>query len=166
MGTPLLPDNAPMKPPEDLDGYDKNILRQLSANGRMSWRDLCDTISLSLTPTLRRVRRLESTGYITGYAATLDEQRLLGAVSSYASIGLDRQSEEALVAFETQVKGIKEIVAWSQVTGNVDYMLEIRAKDLTHYQTIIARISQIPHVAHVHSNFVLKTVEKAIADIL
>ena len=58
--------------PNDLDKYDMSILRALARDGRMSWRRLADEIGLSLTPTLRRVQRLEKDGYIQGYSANLD----------------------------------------------------------------------------------------------
>ena len=60
----------------DLDRLDIQILRELAADGRLSWRDLAERIGLSLTPTTRRVRRLEEEGYIRGYVAQLDEARL------------------------------------------------------------------------------------------
>jgi Lrp/AsnC family leucine-responsive transcriptional regulator len=57
-----------------LDKIDAKIMQILSQDGRISWRDLAERIGLSLTPTLRRIRRLESEGYITGYSAQFDEQ--------------------------------------------------------------------------------------------
>jgi DNA-binding Lrp family transcriptional regulator len=71
---------------EHLDSYDLKILHLLAAEGRMTWRELADAIGLSLTPTLRRVRRLESAGYIQGYSAVLDERRLSGALGAFVSV--------------------------------------------------------------------------------
>ncbi len=82
-----------------LDSYDRRILDALARDGRMSWRDLAEEIGLSLTPTLRRVRILESEGYIQGYAARLDERRLKGAMSVFVSVTLERQSEDFLAVF-------------------------------------------------------------------
>ena len=61
---------------QKLDKVDAKIMQVLSKDGRISWRDLADQIGLSLTPTLRRIRRLESEGVITGYSAQFDEQKL------------------------------------------------------------------------------------------
>ena len=61
---------------DKLDKVDSKIMQILSRDGRISWRDLAEQIGLSLTPTLRRIRRLESGGYITGYTAQFDEQKL------------------------------------------------------------------------------------------
>ena len=54
---------------QKLDKVDAKIMQILSKDGRISWRDLAEQIGLSLTPTLRRIRRLETDGYITGSKA-------------------------------------------------------------------------------------------------
>lgn len=76
----------------ELDRIDLKILRALADDGRLSWRDLAQKVGLSLTPTLRRVRRLEEEHYIQGYFARLDEERLSGAMSVFVSVSLDRKS--------------------------------------------------------------------------
>jgi len=144
-----------------LDSYDRKILRLLAGQGRMSWKDLSDAIGSSLTPTLRRVRRLESTGFIQGYAALIDERRLIGGLSAFASISLERQSEEALAMFEDYVRHVQEVTSCSQVTGNSDYILRIVVRDLDHYQATLARVTQIPGVSRIQSSFVLKAVVQA-----
>jgi DNA-binding Lrp family transcriptional regulator len=81
------------------DSFDQKILRILAARGRISWRDLAQAIGLSLTPTLRRVRRLENAGYILGYAAMLNERRLAGTIEALVSIALNKQSEAEIASF-------------------------------------------------------------------
>ena len=70
----------------ELDSYDRKILAALIRDGRISWRDLADEIGLSLTPTLRRVRRLEEKGIIGGYTAQLNERQLLGSMTVFVSV--------------------------------------------------------------------------------
>ena len=78
-----------------LDRIDLRILNALSADGRLSWRDLAQKIGLSLTPTLRRVKRLEEERYIQGYHAQLVGTRLAGSVSVFVSGRLGKQSTGA-----------------------------------------------------------------------
>ena len=144
--------------PADLDACDLKILNALVGDGRMSWRDLSDRIGLSLTPTLRRVRRLEAAGYIEGYTATLDEQRLNGSLSVFISVTLEKQAEDTLAMFEAQVAAIEEVTSCFQITGNFDYMMRVVVRDLDHYQRLLAKVTRIPHVAHVNSSFALKSV--------
>lgn len=141
-----------------LDAFDTRILQILTANGRVSWRDLADEIGLSLTPTLRRVRRLESEGYILGYTARLNERRLSGAIEAMISITLDRQSDEALTIFEKNIQEVEEVTDCYQMTGDYDYLVRVVVNDLEHYQVLIATLSRIPMLSRINSSFVLKTV--------
>lgn len=143
-----------------LDRTDVRILQTLSADGRISWRDLAERVGLSLTPTLRRIRRLESEGYIEGYAATLSEEKIAGRVSVFVSVTLDRQVEAAAGAFEAAVVKIPQVAACFMMAGQSDYLLRVVARDLDHYHAVLGELTRIPHVAHVQSSFALKTVAR------
>ncbi|WP_232455520.1 Lrp/AsnC family transcriptional regulator [Sphingomonas sp. KC8] len=149
---------AGARPLTDLDNYDVKILRALVRNGRISWRDLADRIGLSLTPTLRRVRKLETQGFIEGYTATLDERRLAGTLSAFISVRLERQSEDALSVFEERVTRLTEVTSCFQTTGNADYLIRVVVHDLEHYQKLLSELTRIPNVAHITSSFALKSV--------
>jgi len=144
---------------KDLDRIDLRILAALGDEGRISWRDLSDKVGLSLTPTLRRVRRLEQEGYITGYGAELDEARFLGAISIFVSVTLDRQAKDALTAFEAEIVKIPQIVSCFMMTGGADYLLRVVVRDLDEYQTLLTdTLTPIPGVAHIQSSFALKKI--------
>jgi Lrp/AsnC family leucine-responsive transcriptional regulator len=123
----------------------------------MSWRDLADEIGLSLTPTLRRVRKLEQSGMIRGYAAQLDEQRLLGGMTVFVSVTLERQVEDVLAGFEEKTAALPEIMGGFLMTGGADYLLHAIVRDLDHYQTLLSALTRTPGVAHIQSSFALKT---------
>ncbi|AXQ28487.1 Lrp/AsnC family transcriptional regulator [Solimonas sp. K1W22B-7] len=150
----------------ELDKYDMNILRALARDGRMSWRNLADDIGLSLTPTLRRVRRLESEGYIEGYSAHLDEKRLVGAMSAFVSVTLERQVEEVLARFESRVADLPEVMSCFLMSGGADYTLRVVVRDLDHYQQLLSKLTRIQGVAHIQSSFALKSVIRRRAPIL
>jgi Lrp/AsnC family leucine-responsive transcriptional regulator len=141
-----------------LDSQDVKILRMLSQDGRISWRDLADKIGLSLTPTLRRVRRLEKEGYIKGYTATLDESRILGSISVFVSVTMERQCENVLAEFETRIARIPEVLSCFQMTGAADYLVRITARSIESFQLLLAELMRIPGVAHVQSSFAIKPV--------
>jgi Lrp/AsnC family leucine-responsive transcriptional regulator len=151
---------------EKLDSFDTRILRILTADGRKTWRDLSDEIGLSLTPTLRRVRLLESKGYILGYTTRLDERRLGGGIEALISITLEKQSEEALTGFERLIEKVLEVTDCFQMTGDYDYLLRVVVKDLDHYQSMLTTLSRIPMLARINSSFVLKTVLRRATPVL
>jgi hypothetical protein len=95
----------------DIDRTDLKILRALADDGRLSWRDLAQKIGLSLTPTLRRVRRLEEERYIQGYFAQLDEERLSGAMSVFVSVTLEKQTGDYLARFEESIVQAPQVMS-------------------------------------------------------
>lgn len=140
-----------------LDKINTNILRILAADGRISWRELADKVGLSLTPTLRRVKQLEEDGYIKGYAAQLNEHKLLGSMVALISITLDRQVDAVLHDFEEQVSKLPEIVSGHLMSGEADYLLKAHVHDLDHYRDFLSELTKVPGIAHIQSSFVLNT---------
>jgi DNA-binding Lrp family transcriptional regulator len=143
----------------DIDRIDRKILRQLAQDGRIAWSDLADLVGLSLTPTLRRVRRLEDAGYIQGYVAKLDEARLAGRMSVLVAVTLTSQSEETLARFEEAIVAAPEVMSCFLMTGDADYSLRVVVPDLeTYHQFLTRTLTRIPGVAHIKSGFALRTV--------
>ncbi len=141
-----------------LDKYDTKILSKLTENGRITWRDLAEEIGLSLTPTIRRVKNLEELGYITGYFARLDESIILGEMSVFISVTLERQIRAALDDFEKQVVALPEVMSAFLMSGGSDYLIRCVVRDLAHYRKLLDEITKIPRVAHIQSSFALQTI--------
>jgi DNA-binding Lrp family transcriptional regulator len=143
----------------DIDRIDRKILRRLAQDGRIAWSELADLVGLSLTPTLRRVRRLEEAGYIQGYVAKLDEARLAGRMSVLVAVTLTSQSEETLARFEEAIAAAPEVMSCFLMTGDADYSLRVVVPDLeTYHQFLTRTLTRIPGVAHIKSGFALRTV--------
>ncbi len=141
------------------DKTDLKILKELAHDGRMAWSALGDKVGLSLTPTLRRVRRLEENGLIQGYVAKLDEGRLVGRMSVFVSVTLASQSEEIIARFEEQIALAPEVMSCFLMTGDADYNLRVVVPDLDAYHHFLTRtLTRIAGVAHIKSSFALKTV--------
>lgn len=145
-----------MLPKMEMDSYDRKILNLLGKDGRMTWRDLSEAIGLSLTPTVRRVRMLEEAGYIAGYHARLDEQRLFGSMIVFIQITLERQVRTVLDSFEKRVASLPEVTAGYLMSGAADYLLRAVVRDLDHYRQLLDRLTEAEGVAHIQSSFSLK----------
>lgn len=144
-----------LTPAPQLDGYDRKILKILSIDGRITWSDLAEEIGLSLTPTIRRVRQLEESGYINGYFARLDEKRLAGGMIVFISVTLEKQVREALDAFEAGVVDMPEVMSGFLMSGGSDYLLRSVVRDLDHYRDLLDQLTRLPGVAHIQSSFAL-----------
>ncbi len=144
----------------EIDRYDRQILRLLQEDGRMSNQDLADRIGLSPSPCLRRVRALEEAGILAGYRALVDARALGLSLMALIHISMDKHTPERFDRFETAVREIPEILECLLITGqSADYQLKAVVKDMDAYQELLLnRITRIPGVTGVHSSFVLRRV--------
>ena len=143
----------------ELDRTDSKILQLLATDGRISWRELATAVGLSLTPTLRRVRRLQEEDFISGFSARFNEERLGVGITMFVSVTLERQTEETLKAFERRIADVPEVMSCHLMTGQGDYLLRVVASDLASYQRFMLEIlTRIPGVAHIQSSLAIKPV--------
>ncbi|MDR1367331.1 MAG: Lrp/AsnC family transcriptional regulator [Candidatus Accumulibacter sp.] len=143
-----------------IDGYDRNILKQLQRDGRISNQDLADRIGLSPSPCLRRVRALEESGVIMGYHASLDAQKLGYSLVALVHVAMDKHTPERFENFDDAIRKIPEVLECLLITGQAaDYQVKVLAQDMESYQELLLnRINRIPGVTGVHSSFVLRKV--------
>ncbi len=142
------------------DAYDRQILRALQEDGRISNQDLAERIGLSPSPCLRRVRALEEAGVITGYRALLDAKALGLSLMALVHISMDQHTPERFRHFDAQVAQIEEVIECLLITGqSADYQLKVLVRDMDAYQDLLLnRITRIKGVTGVHSSFVLRRV--------
>ncbi|ARU32843.1 AsnC family transcriptional regulator [Sulfuriferula sp. AH1] len=152
----------------EIDRYDRQILRLLQQEGRLSNQELADRIGLSPSPCLRRVRALEESGFITGYRALVDAKALGLSLMALIHISMDQHTPERFDRFETAIGEIPEVLECLLITGqDADYQLKVVVKDMDAYQELLLnRINRIPGVTGVHSSFVLRrVVDKTALDV-
>jgi len=143
-----------------LDRYDREILRLLQQEGRLSNQELAERIGLSASPCLRRVRALEEAGYISGYRAMLDAGKLGLSLTALLHISMDRHTPERFENFEQQIQALPEVMECLLITGqDADYQLKVVVRDMEAYQELLLnRITRIEGVSGVHSSFVMRKV--------
>lgn len=109
---------------QDLDAYDRKILKLLQTNGRISNQDLADKVGLSPSPCLRRVKALEERGIIQSYHAVLDAKQLDLGLTALIQISMDKHTPERFASFEREIKAIPEVLECLLITGqSADYQL-------------------------------------------
>lgn len=145
---------------DELDNYDRKILRLLQTDASISMSDLGEKVGLSHTPCWRRVKRLEELGYIRGNIMLLDAVKLNLGVAVHAYITIKSHDEQSLVAFESSVQPIPEIVECYSITGDKDYLLKVVVASVDHYEKLLKSILvHLPNVASVNSVFALKQIK-------
>jgi Lrp/AsnC family transcriptional regulator, leucine-responsive regulatory protein len=143
----------------ELDRYDRLILASLQENGRISNQELADSISLSPSPCLRRVRALEESGLIDGYVALLNARKLGLTLMAFIQISMDKHTADRFDVFETTISNYPEVLECHLITGqSADYLLKVIVKDMDAYQQfLLLKLTRIEGVSGVHSSFVLKS---------
>jgi Lrp/AsnC family leucine-responsive transcriptional regulator len=143
-----------------MDAKDRQIVRALQKDGRLTNQDLADRVALSPSPCLRRVRLLEERGIITGYAARVDAKAYGLAVTAYIRVALQRHEKDSVRTFEARVAEIDEILECYLMTGDADYLLKVMVADLDAYEVFVRnRLHAIPGIASINTSLVYGVVK-------
>ncbi len=145
-----------------MDIKDRQIIRELQLDGRLTNQELAERVNLSPSPCLRRLRNLEQSGAIQGYTALVDQKAYGLPVTVLIRIRLERHSEETIRVFEGKVAHIDEILDCYLMTGDVDYLLRVIVESLEAYEDFIRRkIHTIPGVASIETSFAYGIVKQS-----
>jgi Lrp/AsnC family leucine-responsive transcriptional regulator len=124
----------------DLDKTDRRILAQLQLDGRISTVDLAERIGLSPTSTSERLRRLQREGYVTGFRAMLDPQRVGLGLLVFVEVSLDKTTPDVFERFAAAVRRAPEVLECHMVAGGFDYLVKTRVADMTAYRRFLGEI--------------------------
>ena len=161
----------------ELDKTDRKILAILQSDGRLSNQDIADRVSLSPSPCLRRIKRLEEAGVIRQYVALLDPAQIGLGLLAYVNVRLEKHSERSSNAagarrptssphtdFAASVGTWPEVVACYAMTGEMDYLLRVHVEDMDHFSRFMMQtLLSHPAVADVKSSFALQRIKDTTA---
>ena len=143
---------------------DLKILQVLQAEGRIANVELAERVGLSPSPCLRRLKQLEASGLIRGYAALLDRKRLGFGVEAFVQVSLERHQDRFDKAFRKAVLSHPEIVGCYVMTGEMDYLLHVMARDLEAYgRFTLDVLLKMPGVKDSKSSLALEVVKDSTA---
>ena len=144
-----------------LDKYDRAILEALQEDGRISNVQLAAKVNLSESACLRRVRTLEDEGYIDRYVTLVNQSRVGLGGNVLVHIGLHREEQSELAAFEAAVRNIPEVMECYLMTGEFDYLLRVVVADMADFERLHKEaLTRLPGVARVNSSVAIRTVQK------
>ena len=139
-----------------LDDIDRRILAALQRDGRLSMVDLAAQVGLSATPCLRRVKRLEQAGVITGYAAIIDAAATGRSLHAFVQVNLENHAEETVKGFQHAIMARPEVVACYPISGEFDYLLQVMVPDLEAYSEFALKaLLRMPGVKDTRSSFAM-----------
>jgi Lrp/AsnC family transcriptional regulator, leucine-responsive regulatory protein len=139
-----------------LDSIDLRILRVLQADSLISNQHLADEIGLSPPACLKRVRRLRDAGVIERTVSLLSAEALGYPLLTIVRVKLERPTEEHMATFEAHVAGLPNVMQCLTVSGDIDYVLMVRSRDVAHYQDFARRmLANAPGIRAYTSEIVL-----------
>jgi Lrp/AsnC family leucine-responsive transcriptional regulator len=142
----------------NIDPFDRRILHELQADGRISNVDLASRVGLSPSATLRRVQELERRGVIRGYRAVLDPAAMGLGFVAYVGVGLSRHTREEQHAFESAMAKAPQVRECHNITGTIEYLLRIEAADLPAYKHFHTEVlGALPQVSTITSYIVMES---------
>ncbi len=144
----------------ELDKIDTRILEELESDGRLSIVDLATRVNLTNTPCSERVKRLERSGYITGYRAVLNKDQLGFSHLTVVQVSLAATGDTSLDDFSRAVRNIIEVESCMMIAGSFDYLLTVRTRDIAHFRDILGeKINKLPGVHQTNSFAVMEVVK-------
>lgn len=145
---------------DDLDLFDRRIIEVLSEDGRIPVTELSRKIGLSKTPCQARLKRLVDEGYIIGFRAAIDPEKLGLDHIAFTTVKLSDTREDALNAFNVAVRKIREVEECHMIASSFDYLLKVRTPDIRRYREVLGeKISSLPNVASTSTFVVMESVK-------
>lgn len=145
----------------ELDSIDRKILLALQDDATLSMQELADRVGLSANPVWRRIKRLEEAQIITRRVAVVDPAKLGLILTTFVTVRTSQHEAKWLDIFAKAVRRIPEIVECHRMSGDIDYLLKIIVRDMTHYDKVYKDlISAVPGLIDVSSTFSMERLKE------
>jgi DNA-binding Lrp family transcriptional regulator len=144
-----------------IDTFDRKMLALLQTDARLTNGELSERIHLSPSQCSRRRQRLEEEGYIRGYSASLDRERLGFPLVNFISVTLATHNRDNARRFADLIRRLPEVQEAHALTGEMDYVLKVVTPDLKSLSEFVSGVL-LPHdsVQHVKTAIVLETLKE------
>lgn len=147
-----------------IEKQDEHILAQLQKEGRTTNQQLAEDVGMSTSACWRRVRALEETGVIVGYAALVDREKAGFATSAILHVSLERHDAKFVDEFVSRVTARAEVMECFATTGDADYHLRVVVRDMHAYNQFLDEFMfRLPGIRYVRTNVVLKEIKTSVA---
>ncbi len=153
---------------ETLDKLDRLILSSLQANGRTTYEQIAEMVSLSPSAVLRRVKRLETEGVIDRYVALVKPESVGLTLMAHINVRLEKHTDSHKLPprdlFRASVQTWPEVVECDALSGEMDYFLRVLVRDMAAYSHFVMdTLLKHPSVQDCRTSFVLDRVKATTA---
>lgn len=139
-----------------MDTNDIKVLRFLQDEGRANWTRIGELLGITGPAAAERVHRLEQRGIIRGFTALIDPESVGLALTAFIAVSLEKPAQR--VAFLKRVQALPEIQECHHCTGEDDYLLKVRCRDVSDLDRLInAELKSLAGVLRTRTTVVMRT---------
>jgi Lrp/AsnC family leucine-responsive transcriptional regulator len=145
---------------QELDEYDKKLLRQLQQNNKITAEELGLLVNLSTSAVQRRLRRLRDDKMIEADVSIISPKAGGIAITCVVDVILEVGNSKAIDNFKTAMQACTEVMQCYYVTGTYDFVLIVNTVDMQHYDDFSKKqIMDNPNVKHFYTHVVMDKVK-------
>ena len=147
-----------------LDETDKEIIRHLQQDAKLTTKELAGRLNLSPTPVYERVRRLENEGVIKKYVALVNREKVGKDLMVLCNIRLKEHAQEAGAKFVKAIVSMPEVTECLNISGDYDFLLKVVVTDMREYQSFIMnKLASLENIGSTLSIFVMGEIKSETA---
>ncbi|GAC1418825.1 MAG: Lrp/AsnC family transcriptional regulator [Candidatus Velthaea sp.] len=139
----------------ELDALDLQLVEALQRNARSTFAELGTIVGLKAPAVHERVKRLETRGYLRGYAAQVDNRRLGYELTAF--VGVITAPEKTYDEFTEQIAMQPEVLEMHSVAGDETFLIKVATRSTGHLDDFLSRIKRIPGISRTRTTIVLST---------
>jgi Lrp/AsnC family transcriptional regulator, leucine-responsive regulatory protein len=140
------------------DALDREILRLLRQDGRMSVASIAKEIGLSGPSVHERIKKLEQRGIIAGYTAILEPQLLNRPHVAFVMVTLSEGNEFAIDdPIVARICEEPDVLEFHRIAGEDCYLIKVRTATNKELENLLRRVRKIRGVARTRTTIVLST---------
>ncbi|MFY0714673.1 Lrp/AsnC family transcriptional regulator [Seonamhaeicola sp. NFXS20] len=142
------------------DTTDKKLLEYLQQDSKQTNKELANKLNLSVTAVYERIKKLEKEGFIDGYIALVNKDKVQKNFLVFCHIKLVQHSQDYVFSFEKEVANLNEVLECYHLSGDYDYLLKVLVKDMVEFRDfMVKKLTTISHIGSTHSMFVINEVK-------
>ena len=146
-----------------LEPVDRRILAILQEDATVAIAEIAERVGLSATPCWKRIKRMERDGIIGRRVAILDREALGLGVTVIVAVRTAQHGDDWLQTFADGVARIPEVVEFYRMSGEIDYLLKIVARDIADYDRIYRKLTKVAPLHDVSSSFAMQEIKSTTA---
>lgn len=146
-----------------MDNLDLKILACLKENSRMNATTIGETVNLSTSAVIERIKKLETSEVIKGYTTIIDNEKIGKGITVFISVSLEHPKFDE--DFRTIISENDEIIECHYITGDYDYMLKGITSSSNSLEQLINFVKSIKGVSHTKTLVVMRTTKNEITSL-